>query len=169
MLVSFGYSQKINWMTFDEAMEAQKTNPKKILVDIYAKWCGPCKMMSENTFTQPQIVKYINDNYYAVKFDAEGNEKVHYQGQVFTNPNYNPNISSRGEVHEFPRFLNIVGFPTLAFIDEKGEFITTIVGYFEPKDLEPYLEFFGTNQYKKIKTKAKWEEYLRKFNSKLKK
>ena len=36
-------SQEINWMTFEEAIALQKKNPKKIMVDVYTVWCGPCK------------------------------------------------------------------------------------------------------------------------------
>ena len=36
----------INWMTIEEAQEAQKKNPKKIMMDVYTKWCGPCKMVA---------------------------------------------------------------------------------------------------------------------------
>ena len=39
---SFAQSKKINWMTFAEAIEAQKKVPKKILMDVYTTWCGPC-------------------------------------------------------------------------------------------------------------------------------
>ena len=43
---SFAQSKKINWMTFAEAIEAQKKVPKKILMDVYTTWCGPCKMVA---------------------------------------------------------------------------------------------------------------------------
>ena len=72
-------AQQIKWMTFDEAIAAQKKNPKKIFVDIYTNWCGPCKMLSSNTFTNKDLAKYVNDNYYPVKFNGEGNELVNYK------------------------------------------------------------------------------------------
>ena len=39
-------AQQINWVTLDEAMELQKKKPKKIMMDVYTNWCGPCKMLS---------------------------------------------------------------------------------------------------------------------------
>ena len=36
----------INWMTIEEAVKAQKKEPRKIIIDVYTKWCGPCKMIA---------------------------------------------------------------------------------------------------------------------------
>ena len=33
-------AQEINWMTIGEAEEANKKEPKKILIDVYTDWCG---------------------------------------------------------------------------------------------------------------------------------
>ena len=62
-IVSFfeNYSQQINWMSLDEAVEAQKTTPKNLIIDVYTNWCGPCKLMDKNTFSNPEIVSYINE------------------------------------------------------------------------------------------------------------
>ena len=46
----FNYSQAINWISFEKAIEYQKSNPKNIIMDVYTNWCGPCKLMDKNTF-----------------------------------------------------------------------------------------------------------------------
>ena len=81
--IHFTYSQKVNWVSFEQAVKLQKTNPKNIMMDVYTEWCGPCKMMDKNTFENPLIAKFLNDNFYAVKFNAEGTEKVSYNGKVY--------------------------------------------------------------------------------------
>ncbi len=60
---SLSQAQEIEWMTMNEALEAQKEDPKKIFMDVYTTWCGPCKLMDRNTFKNPQVISFINDNY----------------------------------------------------------------------------------------------------------
>jgi len=51
---------KINWMSFEEAYELNKTQPKKIFIDMWTYWCGWCKRMDATTFTNPVVVEYMN-------------------------------------------------------------------------------------------------------------
>src|SRR5690606_11157370 len=83
-------SQEIKWMTMNEALAAQKKDPKKIFMDVYTTWCGPCKMLDKNTFSDKEVAEYVNKNYYAVKFNEEGTEKVNYHNFVYINLNYDP-------------------------------------------------------------------------------
>ncbi|MCB0458229.1 MAG: thioredoxin family protein, partial [Flavobacteriaceae bacterium] len=68
LLFSIGIvsAQEIKWMTMDEALAAQSKTPKKIFVDMYTVWCGPCKMLDKNTFSNPDVAAFINKNFYAV-------------------------------------------------------------------------------------------------------
>ena len=75
-------------MTLDEARAAQKKEPKKIFMDVYTNWCGPCKLLDKNTFQNPDVSRYISEHFYAVKFNAEGNDVIKFKGYTFKNPNY---------------------------------------------------------------------------------
>ena len=121
-------AQEIKWMTMDEALAAQKKSPKPIFMDVYTDWCGPCKLLDKNTFHDAEVVKYINENYYAVKFNAEGPSEVNYKGKKYTNPKYDPNRKGRNAVHDFSRMLSVTAYPTMIVFDGKGEISNTIVG-----------------------------------------
>lgn len=156
---------KIRWYTFKEAQAAMEANPKKILVDVYTKWCGPCKMMMKNTFTNKKIIEYINENFYAVKFDAEGPNPVEWKGVEYTNPTYDPNKQGRNGMHQLTMQIapvnGRVAYPTLTYIDEELNILTPVQGYHTPQQLEPILRFFGDDHYKT----TTYEEYIKTFKS----
>ncbi len=155
--------EKINWISMNEALTAQKKNPKKIIMDVYTKWCGPCKLMDKKTFSNNEVIKFINKNYYAVKFDAEGTEEVNYQDFTYTNPNYQEGRKGRNSQHLLAHALKVTGYPSLVFFKEDGELIQTVVGYKTPEQLEIYLKMIANDDYLKLTTGEAWQEYQEKF------
>ncbi len=157
---------KINWMTFEEAVEAQKKNPKKIMMDMFTVWCGPCRMLDKNTFRQKDLVKYVNENYYAVKFNAEGDGEVNFKEQKFSNPNYDPaKKRSRNSQHQLASAFGVTAYPTILFLDESATLLAPVKGYHNAKQLELYLKVFGSNAYKKITSKEDFIAYQKEFKS----
>lgn len=155
---------QIEWMTMNEALEAQEKEPKKIFADIYTDWCGPCKMMDKNTFSNKDLAEYVNTHFYPVKFNAEGTEKVNYKGFEYTNPNYKPERKGkRNAQHFFANALKVTGYPTVVFFDEDSNVISPLVGYRTPEQLEVYLKMIKTDAYKDITTQEAWEEYQSNF------
>ena len=162
-------AQEINWVSFEEALELQKKEPKKIMMDVYTSWCGPCKMLDKNTFQNKDVAAYVNEHYYAVKFNAEGNEEVNFKGKKFSNPNYDPALAKRrNSVHELSRYFQVNAYPTIVFMDEKGELIAPIKGYQKPTGLELYLKMFKTDDHKNLDTQEKFNEYYKNFKSEFK-
>jgi thioredoxin-related protein len=140
LLSMVSFAQEIKWMTMNEALEAQKNNPKPIFMDVYTDWCGPCKMLDKNTFRDASIVELISKIFYPVKFNAEGNESITFKGIKYTNPSYNAAKTGRNSVHEFTKFLKVQGYPTMYMIGENGVIITNIVGYRTAEQLKPEIE-----------------------------
>ena len=154
----------INWVTIEEALELQKKEPKKIFMDVYTNWCGPCKLLDKNTFHNADVVDYINTNFYAVKFDAEGNSTVNFKEYTFSNPNFDPaKVKRRNSVHEFTRFLKVNAYPTMVFLDEDANMLAPISGYLKPQQLELYLKLFNEDKHKEMTTQEKFNEYYRSF------
>ena len=160
------YSQQINWISINELEDVLKTNEKNIIIDIYTNWCGPCKLMEKNTFQNKYISKFINENYHAVKFNAEGNETVSFTEKVFQNPNFDvKRVNTRNATHEFTRFLGVSAYPTTIFLDKDMSLITPVRGYLIPKQLEIYLELFKNDQYKKITSQLDFDNFIKSFES----
>ncbi len=157
-------AQGVKWMSLEEAVELQKKSPKKIIMDVYTSWCGPCKMLDKNTFQNPDVVKYINQNYYAVKFNAEGNSVFTYNGKKYSNPSYKEELANRRNgVHEFTYYLRVNSYPTIVYFDEKGNLLTSIIGYKTPQEIELYLRLFGEDKHKELKTQEDFNNFYTAF------
>ncbi|AUC82440.1 thioredoxin fold domain-containing protein [Lacinutrix sp. Bg11-31] len=157
-------AQEINWVTLEEAVALQKKNPKKIMMDVYTSWCGPCKMLDRNTFANKDLAEYVNKHFYAVKFNAEGNEVIKFKDKTFENPNYDPaKAKRRNSAHQLSRYFSVKAYPTIVFLDEKAEFIAPVTGYKKPQQLELYLKMFKKNEHTGMDTQAKFDAYFKKF------
>lgn len=165
-LLIFGSAQ-VKWMTIEQALKAQKENPKKILIDFYADWCGPCKIMDKKTYGHPVIAEILNQNYYPVKFNAEEKKAVQIFGRTFSNPD-TEHKKGKNSLHEFTQYMNVGAVPSTVFLDEKGGPITILQGELSARELEPYLEFICKDLFRKIRSREQWEDYQKKFKSRIK-
>lgn len=154
---------QIKWMSMNEALAAQAQNPKKIFMDVYTDWCGPCKMLDKNTFTNKRLIRYVNKHYYAVKFDGEGTETIDYKDFTYTNPNHQPERKGRNAQHFFADALRINAYPSLVFFDENGDLIQALPGYKTAEELEIFLKMIASDQYKEITTEEAWIQYQEAF------
>lgn len=162
-------ANKINWVTIEEAIALQKTAPKKIIMDVYTNWCGPCKMLDKNTFQNEDVANYVNEHFYAVKFNAEGNDNVIYKDKTYGNPNYDATKANRrNSAHEFSRYLKVNAYPTMVFFDEEANYITPVTGYLKPQQLELYLKLFQSDKHKEMKTQEQFNEYYKSFKAEFK-
>ncbi len=161
------HAQSINWMSMNEALEAQKDEPRKIIVDVYTNWCGPCKLMDKRTFSHPEVAKYINKHFYAVKFNAEGTEEITYKDYTYKNIHFDESRSpkQRNGQHLFANALKVSAYPTVVFFDENSDVISPVVGYKTPQQLELYLKMIATDKYAEITTQEAWKVYQENFTS----
>ena len=158
--------ERINWFKFEQALAMnqarmeQGLQPKKIFVDVYTDWCGWCKRLDATTFAHPEIIRYMNTHFIAVKLDAERKDTVRINDQVFV---HRP--GGRGGVHELAAILlnNQMSYPSCTFLDETGQQLQVIPGYMNAQQFEVILHFFGDNAYKT----EKWDAYSTKFKGKV--
>ena len=98
-------------LTWKQALERAEAEDKLIFVDAYTTWCGPCKMMDKNTFTDADVAAYFNETFIPVKFDME-----------------------KGEGITLASNYNVRGYPNFLFVDGDGKLVHRGIGYQAPKD-----------------------------------
>ena len=148
----------VQWMTFEEAVERSKTEKRKIFIDVYTDWCGWCKVMDKKTFSEENIANYLNENFYAVKFNAEQKEDLTWRDHTFK---YVAN--GRRGYHELAVWLlnGKLSYPTVVFLDEDFNMIQPLPGFREAKEFHPILTFFGEDQHREMA----WQEYQQVYES----
>jgi len=122
--------------------------------------------MDKNTFSNKDVINYINENFYAVKFNAEGTEEITFEGFTYKNPNYQEGRRGRNTTHFFADALKLQGYPSLVFFKDNGELIQAVPGYKDPKQIEIFLKMISTDAYLDVVTAKKWEEYQKNFKYK---
>ena len=134
VLVNYGLNgQGIQFFegTWKEAMAKAKAEDKLLFVDAFAKWCGPCKAMAKNVFTQEKVGEYFNSNFINLKLDMEEADGVTFG-------------------HKYP----VSAYPTLFFIDGDGKVVKNIKGGQQPDGLIA----LGGDAIKKVDKSLRYEE-----------
>jgi thioredoxin-related protein len=146
--------EPLKWYTWEQAVELNKTKPKKFVVDVYTDWCGWCKKMDKGAFADPAVTAYISEHFYPVKLNAEQREEIKFNDENF---GFVPNDNGRGGVHTLAYALldGKMSYPTLVYLNEKFERIMISPGFKESADLMKELKFAAEEVY----SKNSWENY----------
>ncbi|HOF38874.1 MAG TPA: thioredoxin domain-containing protein [Candidatus Hydrogenedentes bacterium] len=133
--VGTGYAEAdegIPWLTsLDAAKEQAAAQNKLIFMDVFAEWCGPCKMLASETFTAPEVIKAL-EAYIPLKIDSDKQ----------------PQVASR---------YGVRGVPTLFVLTAQGTTIHEKSGFMPPAG---FLEFLQAAQ-GRMEAIARLEEEVR--------
>ena len=154
-------SGEVKWLTIQQAEKLNREHPRKIMVDVYTDWCGWCKRMDSVTFRHPVIARYINENFYAVKLNAEGRDDITFNGTTYK---FVPQ-GSRG-YHELAAGLlsGKMSFPSIAYLNEKLQLLGAVPGFMPPATMEPLLNYIAEDKF----TTESLEDFQKTFQSKIK-
>ena len=95
-----------------QALKTAKDKEKLIFLDIYATWCGPCKMLKQYTFTDSSVGEFFNKNFINVALDME-----------------------KGDGLGVAATYQVRAYPTLIITDADGKIITYSEGYVDASQL----------------------------------
>lgn len=102
---------------WSSALKKAKTQNKLVFLDIYATWCGPCKMLKQYTFTNTSVQNFFNSNFINVSVDGE-----------------------KGVGPVLAQQYSIEGYPSLIITDATGKPVLVTAGYMPADEL---LKFAG--------------------------
>jgi len=134
----------IEWLSFENAHAKTIKEKKLMMVDVYTDWCKWCKVMDEQTFSHPDVVKFAQKNMVMAKMNAESDAKVRFKDKDYTQ-------------RQLAMGLGVTGYPTVVFFDDKGELITSVSGFITPDKFLPILEYLHGRHYDK---KVSFEDFL---------
>jgi thioredoxin 1 len=92
--------------SLQDAIDLAKKEKKMVFIDIYATWCGPCKLLKKNTFSNEAVGKYYNEKFVNITIDGE-----------------------KGEGVDLIKKYNVMAYPTLIFLDSDGKVKHQTMGY----------------------------------------
>lgn len=102
---------KFSTGSYNEVLKKARDEKKPIFIDIYATWCGPCKMLKRNTFKDKDVSAYFNEHFINASFDGED-----------------------GDGDMLAKKFAITGYPTLIFLDYNGNILKQATGYYPSDD-----------------------------------
>ncbi|MBU3680221.1 MAG: DUF255 domain-containing protein [Candidatus Kapabacteria bacterium] len=108
------YAEGVNFVTvasWSEALDLSRKANKPIFLDAFTDWCGWCKVMDKETFSDPDVAAYMNAHFVNVKMEMETGEGI--------------DVAMKYRISSFPTFkvFGVDGSPTY-----------TVMGYQPPKD-----------------------------------
>jgi thioredoxin-related protein len=121
VMASAQMNEEIRFRTFpswEKVLEQAKNENKTIFIDAYATWCGPCKMMDADVYTNLKIANYVNEGFIPIKIQFDQTDKD------------NEDIRNwYEEAKALQKKFRIDAFPTFLFISPAGELIYKGIGY----------------------------------------
>lgn len=97
---------RFNNDSWNNLLAKAKKEKKIIFVDAFTTWCGPCKKMASDVFTDNKVGSFYNGNFINAKIDMEAGEGL--------------TLSDR---------YNVTAYPTLLFINGDGKLLHKAIGY----------------------------------------
>jgi|TARA_B100001250_G_scaffold101659_1_gene85572 thioredoxin-related protein len=111
-LLIFGCnSQKLNWYKGSLEDAFALSDDKIIMIDFYTDWCAPCKLLDSDTFTNEEVIQYIDNNFIPIKINAE----------------------SEYGMPLYEKFKG-TGYPMIIFLDKEKNEIDRFYGFYPPND-----------------------------------
>ena len=108
----------VDWaQDYKSALARAAKEKKLVMMDLYADWCGPCRMLDKTTFANSDVQAALSNGFVAVKINIEANRE-------------NQELASR---------FGTSAIPHIVFVDPAGKKVSEIIGYYPPDEFRDEL------------------------------
>jgi len=139
-------NSEINWMSYDAALAKLKTEDKHLFIDFTASWCGWCKRMNKEAFSDKNVIETLNEQFIPVRVWGDSNNMLDIEGYK---------ISERNLAQAQ---FGVRGYPTFWFISPEGARIGPLPGYQTTDALIKALDWVKEYKYDTTRVQENVEE-----------
>lgn len=134
-------AEAVRWLTFQQLGDSLTVRPKKVFIDFYTDWCAYCRKMDKKVFSDKEVIRRLNEAYYAVRMDAESTDTVRFEGRYFINDQVG---NKRNPLHQIAQLLALRNgefvAPTMIVLDKSFSMQKRYFWYLDRKKLIDALE-----------------------------
>ncbi len=139
---------EIKWYSIEEAIQLSQNAPGKIFIYTFSSNCGWCTRMERNTFANPVIAEYLNENYYPVKLNAGIKKDIVLGTKTYKFIPANPSERMPAHHELIVTLLNgRLAYPAYAFINQKMAYLGVDFGFKTPEMMEKLLYYVAEEVY----------------------
>lgn len=120
------FENNMSWAQIKE--KARKEN-KNIFIDMFATWCGPCKMMDTQIYPDVELGKYVNTHFISVKVQGDKTDRDNLQV-----------MSWYKDMDSLVKKYNVTAYPTFLFFSSNGELTFKESGYKSRSQFQDIIE-----------------------------
>ncbi len=119
LLALQAWAGNVEWKhNYDDAVKEAKSDKKIVMVDIYTDWCGWCKKLDKDVYSNKEVQAKLAKDFVSAKINPE---KGAANAKVAQN-------------------FGVRGFPYILFVDGDGKKVHSISGYVPAADFLKVLE-----------------------------
>jgi thioredoxin-related protein len=135
--------EELAWKSFADARSAAKESKRKVIVDVWTSWCGWCKKMDRDVYSNADVRAYLDAHFEIAKLDAEASAKQKLDEGEFSG-------------RDIAKSMGVSSYPTTVFFTDTGDMITSVPGYIDAPTFLRVLEYIHGEFYKS----QSWNDFL---------
>ncbi len=125
----------VRWASFTDGMATARAEHKMVMIDVYTDWCGWCKKLDKEVYPDPRVSSVVERQFVAIKVNAESAAPIEFNGVRMTE-------------EQFARQAGVSGYPTILFLDDQGNVVTTLPGFLPADRFVRVLQYVAEHRYR---------------------